>query len=539
MASVKGYRLFVSLIFLTGLFLLTSSHARAASAYYVSPSGNDNNPGTSPSKPWKTTAKVNAITFSPGDQILFQGGQTFSGGLYFDSADKGTPQAPILVGSYGTGRSTINAGGGYGLFAYNTAGFQVTTINFVGSGRTTNTQSGINFYTDLPGNVKLNYLHINNVSVSGFGDTGILIGGWNGVSGYNDVRITNVSSHDNAKAGLSIYGQNLYSNTNVYIGHNQAVNNPGKSGLSVNSGNGIVIGSVNGGTIERSVAHDNGWIGFGSYGIWAYDSNNVTIRSNESYNNHTSGTKDGGGFDLDGGVTNSTAQYNYSHGNDGAGFGLNQFSGAPSWSGNTVRYNISENDGRKNGYPSIILWNGGSGIRNAEIYNNTIYMSAAQTGRPSAVRFVNATTNIHLRNNIFVTTNGLTLIDVASGQSGILFQGNDYYASGAAFVLRWYGTGYSSLSAWRTATGQESVGSTNTGTNANPQLTSPGGGGTIGNADLLNALTAYRLRSASPMINAGLDLFARFGIQPGPHDFFGTPIPQAGAFDIGANEFMP
>ncbi len=536
---MKMFRLLFSLLLLTGLFFLTSSYIRAASAYYISPYGNDNNPGTSPARPWKTTAKVNGETFSPGDQILFEGGQTFYGSLYFDVADKGTAQAPILVSSYGSGRATIDAGRKYGLFAYNTAGFQITDLIFIGSGRTSNTRSGIDFYADLPGNVKLNYIHIDNVWVSGFGDTGILIGGWNGTSGYNDIRITNVNSVDNAKAGISMYGQNLYSNTNVYIGHTQVANNPGKSGLSVNSGNGIVIGSVNGSTIERSVAHDNGWIGFGSYGIWAYDSNNVTIQSNESYNNHTSGTNDGGGFDLDGGVTNSTLQYNYSHGNDGAGFALNQFSGAPTSSGNTIRYNISQNDGRKNSYSGIIAWNAGSGIRSAEIYNNTIYMSPAQTGHPSAIHIVTATTNIHIRNNILVTINGMTLTDVASGQSGLRFQGNDYYASGSAFVLRWYGTNYNSLKVWRSATGQERIGSTITGTSTNPQLSSPGGGGTIGNADLLNTLMAYRLKSTSPMINAGLDLFARFGIKPGPHDFYGTPIPQLGVFDIGANEFAP
>lgn len=306
--------------------------------------------------------------------------------------------------------------------------------------------------------------------------------------------------------------------------------------MTYHSGDGIVFGSVSGGIIERSLAHDNGALGFGGIGIWTYDSTSVTIQDNESYNNHTSGGTDGGGFDLDGGTSNSVLQYNYSHGNDGAGLGLYQYSGAPAWSGNTVRYNISENDGRKNSYSGIQLWNGGSGLSGAEIYNNTIYVSPAATGRPRAVFVQTATTNVHVRNNILFTTGGLPLIDVASGQSGLLFQGNDYYANGGTVTLRWYGVIYNSLNNWRTATGQERLGTTNTGLSVDPQLNGPGGGGTIGNPDLLNTLFAYRLKSSSSMINAGLGLQQLFALNAGPHDFYDTPIPQLGGFDLGANE---
>jgi hypothetical protein len=68
-------------------------------------------------------------------------------------------------------------------------------------------------------------------------------------------------------------------------------------------------------------------------------------------------------------------QYNYSHDNDGASFGLYQDSGPVAWAGNIVRYNISENDGRKNGYGAITLRTSGRSFSNAEIFNNTIYVS--------------------------------------------------------------------------------------------------------------------------------------------------------------------
>jgi hypothetical protein len=95
-------------------------------------------------------------------------------------------------------------------------------------------------------------------------------------------------------------------------------------------------------------------------------------------------------------------------------------------------------------------------------------------------------------------------------------------------------------SAWLTwETTQERVSGTIVAKNVNPLLTSPGGGGTIGNADLLEtALTAYKLQAGSPLIDAGLNLPSLFGTSVGSRDFYGDSIPQNGAFDIGADEYF-
>ena len=53
----------------------------SATNYYVSTSGNDANNGTSISTPWKTIDKMNSMSYNPGDNILFNGGQTFSGSI--------------------------------------------------------------------------------------------------------------------------------------------------------------------------------------------------------------------------------------------------------------------------------------------------------------------------------------------------------------------------------------------------------------------------------------------------------------------------
>src|SRR5205085_4373016 len=58
---------------------------------------------------------------------------------------------------------------------------------------------------------------------------------------------------------------------------------------------------------------------------------------------------------------------------------------------------------------------------------------------------------------------------------------------------------------------------------------------TIGNADNLTTLAAYKIQNGSPLINKGADLTSA-GINTGGKDFWGNPAPQQGAFDIGANE---
>src|SRR5690348_8281393 len=78
-----------------------------ATIFYVSSSGNDSSSGTSSLSAWKTITKVNSKNFSGGDQILFEGGKTFSGKIYLDAGDTGTAANPVVVSSYGTGRAVI------------------------------------------------------------------------------------------------------------------------------------------------------------------------------------------------------------------------------------------------------------------------------------------------------------------------------------------------------------------------------------------------------------------------------------------------
>ena len=114
------------------------------------------------------------------------------------------------------------------------------------------------FYADLPGDVKLDGIRIDAVEVSGFGRDGIEIGSWNGATGFRNVRITGVSAHDNARTGILTYAYQPNVHQSIYVGYSRAYDNTGIAAATTNTGSGIVLGSVDGGTIERSVAHDNG-----------------------------------------------------------------------------------------------------------------------------------------------------------------------------------------------------------------------------------------------------------------------------------------
>ncbi|WP_165699259.1 right-handed parallel beta-helix repeat-containing protein [Hymenobacter jejuensis] len=309
---------------------------------------------------------------------------------------------------------------------------------------------------------------------------------------------------------------------------------------SSNTGSGIVLSGVHGALIEQCETYNNGWLSAHVYsgpaGIWAYYCDNLIIQECESHHNR-SGTLDGGGFDLDGGCTNSIMQYNYSHDNEGPGLMLAQFDGA--LQDVIIRYNISENDARRYG-GGITLWSSGAGggIKRAQIYNNTVYMTPSASGYTSRAVYIMSPyiENTVLRNNILQTTGGVPfVIDLAGG---VGFQGNCYWSTGATPWWRFGSSDIHSLADWRTYTGAERIGSVNSGLETDPQLVAPGAGGS-NPADLsrsMNAWKPYQLQPTSPMIGAGLDL-NQFGISPGPRDLYGLPTPAAGLRgNIGAYE---
>lgn len=103
--------LFLGIIWMSGPENASALEYQSATTYYVSPSGDDNNPGTSQSEAWKTIAKVNSMSFIPGDSILFERGGVWNETLVISSS--GFEENPIVFGTYGSGEKPTIDGSGF------------------------------------------------------------------------------------------------------------------------------------------------------------------------------------------------------------------------------------------------------------------------------------------------------------------------------------------------------------------------------------------------------------------------------------------
>jgi hypothetical protein len=477
--------------------------------YYVSAMGNDSNPGTG-TQPWRSIAKVNDFDFKPGDIILFEGGKIFAGTIKLDKNDSGSSDKQIVITSYGTSRAIIDGANGTGLIADGCNHLIVKNLNLKGSGRKAgNTENGVHII-DLSG------AEIDNLDVSGFRSNGIL------GMGIQNVRITNVHAYENGHAGICVGGSpSNRKSDNVYIGYCVAQNNPGDpSNLTNHSGNGIVVGNINNAVIEYCRAMNNGWDmprkGNGPVGIWAWNADNVVIQFCIAHDNKSPGD-DGGGFDLDGGVTNSILQYNLSYNNEGPGYFLCQYPSAPVFKNNIVRYNISQNDGTKNNRRSgIDIYAANTQMSDCKIYNNTVYNKNG-----AGIGFAGLDVpGVVIRNNIFICAGELITGKAKRGR----FENNIYWAvddRGLTF------NGHT-FEQWIARTGQEKIGDKIVGRYVDPLLIEPGGA-TLTDPTKLATLKAYRLKTGSPCAGAGIPIENNGG-----RDFWGNKVPEKECPAVGA-----
>ena len=92
-----------------GIIVLFLINGVYATNYYVSSSlGNDSYNGISELTPWRTISKVNSITFSHGDNILFKRGDIWGEQLLIRSI--GTANSYIKYSVYGAGNEAIITG---------------------------------------------------------------------------------------------------------------------------------------------------------------------------------------------------------------------------------------------------------------------------------------------------------------------------------------------------------------------------------------------------------------------------------------------
>jgi hypothetical protein len=476
-----------------------------AADYYVGGSGADSNSGTSQANAWRSIARANAQKFAPGDRLLFEGGQVFAGTLEISAEDSGSPGKPLIVASWGSGTAELDGGDRDGILAENAAHVEVRQLEIRGSGARSNRGSGILFRNTLPEGIRLEGIRIAGVIVHGFWYAGILIEAQppdKSASGYRGVEISDSEAYDNVYYGIYVSGENTgrqgYAHQNIRVADCKAHDNPGDPAFKSNhSGNGILFDDVDTGVIEHSIAYGNGALNGGEtggpVGIWAHSSNKIVIQFCESYANRTGGAADGGGFDFDGGVTNSMLQYNYSHDNDGAGYLVWNYQDAPhELRGNIIRYNVSENDGRKQAYGGIHIGTADKPVRDLLAYNNSVFVAPAAKGHPSGI-WIGGKQNeaIRIFNNLVVALGSDPLVDLGDGQEAE-FGGNAFWSTTKAPVFRG--------DAARIKTASISL---------DPQLDD-----------------RHCPRAGSPLIGEGVEL-RKLGIDPGAHDICGRPAQPA------------
>jgi hypothetical protein len=504
--------LFLWALFMPLLAFSVKKEHPSPTAYYISNAGSNRNDG-SLRHPFNTLDSTMLTRVNAGDTLYFMGGETFAKSLYIHSFHAGTKDRPIVITSFGDKQAVIQSGNATGLLVYNASHLKIENLHFVGNGRKGgNTQHGVCLS-------KCSNILVTHLTIEGYQKAGLEI------NCSSHIVADSIYAHDNGFGGIEVsgvYGRKDAS-SDILIRHCFAENNSGDpTELENHSGNGIVVGYCKKVTIEYCSATNNGWdmprVGNGPVGIWAYEADSVLIQHCISYRNKTSkGGNDGGGFDLDGGVTNSIIQYCLSYENEGPGYCLFQYKGATPWYNNIIRYCISENDGNvSNGMGGVFIWNSSDEakeLKNGYIYNNTFYNE-----RGGAICFEKQSKNkgFYFYNNIFVGKDDLKRGIELSGT----FLGNNWYSLNAkGFNM----DNERDFDQWAKTHGQEGRNGKRVGGCLLPLFKQPGQT-TLTDPKQLTHYDAYRLKGKSPLHNSGVRLPPIVGQPPVKKDFNGLPV---------------
>lgn len=358
--------------------------------YYVDVgSGDDANTGTDQEHAWKSLAKLNAVTFAPGDKILFKAGSVHAG--LFKPTGVGTKDAPIIVGVYGEGpRPRIDGEGNVlnAVHLYNVAYFELTKLEITNTGQGRQPKRhGVMVQGENAGTLSgivLRDLFIHDVNGSvvkkegGGGAIHFQVGGDEKKTRFDGLLIEGCHLLRCERNGITAGGywqrDQWHPSLNVVIRKNLLEEIPG---------DGIVPIACDGALVEHNVMRNCTRllkVGDAAAGIWPWSCDNTIIQFNE-VSDHKA-PWDAQGFDSDYNCRNTLIQYNYSHDNEG-GFLLICNPGDSKMPhnigniGTVVRFNVSVNDGlrpdatKAKGYFSPTFHISGP-CKDTTIYNNLI-----------------------------------------------------------------------------------------------------------------------------------------------------------------------
>lgn len=478
------------------------SGAMAMTYYVDSVAGSDANAGTSSAAPWATITKVNGISFSPGDQVLFKRGSTWTGTLI--PGGQGTAGNPIVFDAYGTGAAPHISGGGSAAAVHIWNKMHLTFQNFeiTNDAASDSTRCGIKLsYSSLTYPVYSGVKILNNEIHHVRGISNREAGIYNNAAIYVDmIASTRVD-------GMLIEGNDIHDITciGIYIKPGPYFNiHPEvwatdmiiRDNLIDKTGaDHIVVGGANAPLIENNAGYDGGINGAGYgwiAGMWSgYQCKDAVFQYNEVARMHNERAPDDGdsqAFDCDlGAVGTQIFQYNYSHDNKGGVLIMMHENVAKTV---IFRYNISVNDDRQTGSLSQLSIFPILGVNSVHIYNNVFHTTLASG---YMIRNTQAT---YIYNNIFDTP-------YAEYASRPWYFNNCYYNH------------------------------SNTPTDPYKITADPGFVGPLTSLDGSDTVGGYQLKPNSPLINAGATVEDNGGL-----DYWGNALYSGEFADIGAHEVV-
>lgn len=410
----------------TVVFPLLAQSSLAATYYVDCSTGSDTAAGTTADAAWRTTEKVSATTFAPGDTILIRRGMRCSGMLW--PKGSGADGRPIRIGSYGQGARPVIDGGveQAALKLFNQQAWLIEDVETTGG-----SPYGIYIGGDAG---TLKHFRVRNAVVHDVSgevkakDSGLVVVVADGAATIEDVVIDGVIAHHTTQwAGVIVRGASRENRARDVTVRNTIVHDV--------FGDGIVLFQVENGLIEKSAAWLTGLqplqtIGTPN-GIWTWRCRKCTVQWTEGFFTDSPGV-DGGVYDIDWGCDDNVVQYNYGH--DAQGYCASVFAAEKEITTNSVvRHNVCVNNGRspklarRQGDLFISTWAGGA-LDGVLVHNNTFYWHPpidAPAVQMDQAEFVGGRPNRFFDN---VVHSGVPAM--IHSNAGLGFEGNVYWYAG-------------------------------------------------------------------------------------------------------------
>ena len=301
----------------------------------------------------------------------------------FRPTGSGTPQAPIVVSSYGSGDPArlVGDGGLATILLADLSFWTLRNIQVTNDGHEEAKRSGILVEATQSGEVvkgiTIEHVHVYNVrgltgednSAKDTGGIGIFAPALDRPARFDGIMVkaSTIEHVDNVGLWLNSYPLlnpedprwTAARNEHIVIAGNR-ISDTGRNAIIVRQ---AVYPIIEGNTVTHASARHHG------NAIFTRSTRDAVIRGNEVSFTGTEPSGENAAFDADIGSLRTVIEYNWSHDNQGGLFSLcnNPYDETNVTDGTIVRFNVSENDG-------IRAFGFSGAVTHSLIYNNTVFI---------------------------------------------------------------------------------------------------------------------------------------------------------------------